>query len=764
MAAAEHAISSTRTRTLLIIIGSMLFIGVWVAIYSFSKGSKGSKTISPTSGIPTNINVTPGSKTSEKYADLQKAANLKGTKQADAQGNTFIPTILGNKADDSSQSFNNKLADILKEKASGPQDYERLSKQLAMLLAEFNKQGNNIDNLLRLIRELQNQGYNVEDLEALLSKLRGNGYNADELARLLALLKNQGYAINDLEALLRKLLAQGYDPDLINKMLEKLLKDRLKALEDALKDRLKALEDALRKLQAGGYSTTNNTYVQQVNNPDFNKLLDQLANKGYNTKSLEDLLKELMNKGYNIFDMQILMQQLQKDGYDISQLQDLLDQLRKAGQDIKDLRSLLDALSKKNIPTTIIQKETSESTGSSKPAEPKDINSALSNIFNKNKDNTSTPISDAEHQYQDLVKKQQENALTAEKTKKLIEEKQVAYKKSLLNSEARKKDMESILANMSASADALAANANKIAPQSFVQGAELKPTNESPFNATEKSNLASADLNNKKDTILKAGTVLFAILETAVNSDEPGPILARIVQPPLQNTTIIGSMQTSSNKYAEGLLLSFSTANIPDRIRTYGITAVAIDPDTARTAIASDVDHHYLLRWGTLFAATFLQGYSKAVAQSGTKVDTSSNGAQSVTTTTQSPLNPTQQVHQGLSEVATAWGQGISTFSSRPTTITIKAGTSIGLLLTADFTIPSSDEIPEEKELSSQQNKSNNNQSKTIAAVSTSQNQQNILPSTNDTTITSSNDAITVNQNTVKNNTATSRNPDANHN
>ncbi len=763
MAEAEHSIYSTRTRTLLIIIGSMLFIGVWVAVYSFSKGSKGSKTISPTSGIPTNINVTPGSKSSEKYVELQRAANLKGTKQADAQGNTFIPTIIGNKADDSSQSFNNKLADILKEKASGPQDYERLSKQLAMLLAEFNKQGNNIDNLLRLIRELQNQGYNVEDLEALLSKLRGNGYNTDELARLLALLKNQGYAINDLESLLRKLLAQGYDPDLINKLLEKLLKDRLKASEDALKDRLKALEDALKKLQAGGYNTTNNTYVQQVNNPDFNKLLDQLANKGYNTKSLEDLLKELMNKGYNIFDMQILMQQLQKDGYDISQLQDLLDQFRKAGQDIKDLRSLLDALSKKNISTPIIQKEPTESKGSTKPEEPTDIKSALSNIFNK-KDNNSAPISAPEQQYQDLVKKQQENVLMAEKNKKLVEEKQVAYQKSLISSESRKKDMESILANMSATADTLAANSTKIATQSFIQGDEIKSDNESTFSGTEKSNLASAGLNNKNDTILKAGTVLFAVLETAVNSDEPGPILARIVQPPLQNTTIIGSMQTSSNKYAEGLLLSFSTANIPDRIRTYGITAVAIDPDTARTAIASDVDHHYLLRWGTLFAASFLQGYSKAVAQSGTKVDTSNNGAQSVTTTTQSPLNPTQQVHQGLSEVATAWGQGISTFSSRPTTITIKAGTSIGLLLTADFTIPSSDEIPEAKELSSQQNKSNNNQAKTIAAVSTSQNQQNILPSTNDTTITSSNDAIMVNQNTIKNNTATSHNPDANHN
>lgn len=745
MADAAYTTSGTRTRTLLIIVAGMLFIGIWVAIYSFSKGNKSSKNVSPTSGIPNNIYVTPGSKSSEKYVELQQAANISGTKKAEAQGKTFIPTIIGNKADDLGNQFNNQLSDILKEK-SHTQDYERLSKQLAELLAQFSKQGNEIDNLLRLIRELQNQGYNVEDLEKLTRKLMKDGYNADELSRLLAQLKNQGYAINDLESMLKKLLAQGYDSNMINKILEQLLKDRLKALQETIK-----------KLQDGGYNTTNKTYIQQINNPDLAKLLEQLANQGYKTDSLEDLLKQLMDKGYNIFDMQIMLQQLEKDGYDVSKLQDLLNQLKKAGQDIKDLRGLLDALTKKNLAqqnnqTPISKKETIEF--------PKDTKALLSNIFNTNKQQNDHQPTETEQKYAEIIHKQQQKAIEAEKAKadeeksrKMMEEKKAQQKQSMINSETRKKDMEAMFNNMNAEADALTANSNKVPAQSFVRGEEIKDgSGQTTQTATEQLNINANAKLASKDKILKAGTILFAVLETSVNSDEPGPILARIVQPPLQNTTIIGSVQAASSKYAEGLLLSFTTANIPDRIRSYGISAIAIDPNTARTAIATDVDHHYLLRWGTTFAATFLQGYSRAVAQSGTTVQSSTNGAQTNTTTTQSPLNPKQQIYQGIGDMATAWGQGISSYSNRPNTITINAGTSLGILLTSDFNIPSSDEIPTDQDtVTSQQIKTKTNANTIATAKANPIEQPNVLPTTNEANINN----IETNQTTTAKKTTT---------
>ncbi len=747
----KHTVANTRTRTLLIIIALMLLIGVSVAIYSFSsKSGKNKANVSPTSGIPTNMQITPGAKSSEKYIALQQAANMAGTKKADAQGKTFIPTIIGNKSDDTGKDFNSQLNDILKEKGTGNSaDTDRLSKQLASLLAMLNAQGDEINNLLRLLKELQNRGYNVADLEALIRKLMGEGYNTDELAKLLAKLKDQGYKISDLEDMLRRLLKEGYDPDLIKKLLDQLLKDKLKALEDAI-----------RQLQEAGYNTKNIQILeQQVNNPDLTKLLEQLANQGYKMNSLEDLLKQLMDKGYNISDWNITVQQLQKDGYDVNKLQDLLNQLKAQGMDIKSLKDLLDALAKKNQSLESLLKRLQDqgadleklkklladlqNQGFDKAAlekliadlirkglNPDEIyaellrrlhekgqhnahttkeplnKEQLTNIFNsKNNPTPSThnttklEVPEIDKEYSALLKKQHEAAVTEENNKKQTEDLMVKDKQLALNTEAQQKAMEEILKNMNTESDLAAKAWNTIPSQSFVQGdlATTKDSSEDSSKQNKAGNSTTTTLGTtpttNNDNIIKAGSILFAVLETAVNSDEPGPILARIVQPPLNNSKLIGKVEPSTSQYSETLVLTFTNINIPERIRSYAVAAVAIDPDTARTALASDVDHHYLLRWGTVFAATFLQGYSSAVAQSGTTVNTTNNGAQATTTTQQAPLNPKQQIFQGLGSMATGWGQGVSQFTNRPATITINSGVSLGILFTSDFTIPSSDEV-----------------------------------------------------------------------
>ena len=686
MANNEPNIASTRTRTLLIIVAIMLIIGVLVALYSFSKGKKTNKMVSPTSGIPNNIYVTPGAKSSEKYVKLQESANMAGTKKAAAQGKTFVPTIVGNKSDEANQSFNNQLNNALKDKYSNNTDSEKLSKQLAELLARLNTQGQEIDNLLHLIQELQNRGYNVADLEQLLKKLMAEGYNTNELAALLKQLQAQGYKVHDLEEMLNRLLKEGYDPTLINNILDKMLKDRLKELEDDIK-----------QLQNAGYDTKNLQHlIQQINNPDLTKLLEQFANQGYKVDSLDNLLKQLMNKGYNVFDWNMMLQQLQKDGYDVEKLQKLLQDLKAQGTDINNLKDILDALSKKNnthlSDLTPQQPET---------AHKNLLKEQLYNVFSPHKDppkstsNNNNQIT-LDQEYAALIKKQHDAALAEEQAKKRAQENMLKNKQLAVNAEAQQKIMNEILANMRAETDTDINLWNNIPQQNFTQGdlaaGKIKEQdNNSIQHANNINTLATVKMDND-NTIIKAGTILFAVLETAINSDEPGPILARIVQPPLKNTKLIGSVQPSTNNHSETLILNFNTANIPERIRSYGISAVAIDPNTARTAMASDVDHHYLLRWGTVFAATFLQGYAKGIAQSGTTVTSTNNGAQTNTTVNQQPLNPRQQFYQGVADMATTWGQGASQFSNRPVTITINAGISVGVLFTSDFVIPTSDE------------------------------------------------------------------------
>ena len=65
----------------------------------------------------------------------------------------------------------------------------------------------------------------------------------------------------------------------------------------------------------------------------------------------------------------------------------------------------------------------------------------------------------------------------------------------------------------------------------------------------------------------------------------------------------------------ERVQVAFNVLTTPDR-QTHAIRAYAIDTESARTALATGVDHHTLERWGSLLASSFLEGYGKAVRNS----------------------------------------------------------------------------------------------------------------------------------------------------
>ncbi len=48
--------------------------------------------------------------------------------------------------------------------------------------------------------------------------------------------------------------------------------------------------------------------------------------------------------------------------------------------------------------------------------------------------------------------------------------------------------------------------------------------------------------NNNLPPMIKAGTIMFAVLDTAVNSDEPGPILATMVSGKYKGAKLIGRL------------------------------------------------------------------------------------------------------------------------------------------------------------------------------------------------------------------------------
>lgn len=181
---------------------------------------------------------------------------------------------------------------------------------------------------------------------------------------------------------------------------------------------------------------------------------------------------------------------------------------------------------------------------------------------------------------------------------------------------------------------------------------------------------------------IKAGNILFAVLDTAVNSDYPDtPVLATVVDGKFKGAKLLGKLQTA--KSADGQLdrvsLVFSVMNMDDWQRSKTINAFAIDPDTARTAIASEVNYHYFKRYGAIMAAAFVQGYSSAVTNAGT----STTGIFG-TSTTHNELSPGNKIAVGIGQVGQTLGSAIQNYINIPPTVRVDSGVGLGILFMSD--------------------------------------------------------------------------------
>ena len=187
--------------------------------------------------------------------------------------------------------------------------------------------------------------------------------------------------------------------------------------------------------------------------------------------------------------------------------------------------------------------------------------------------------------------------------------------------------------------------------------------------------------DSEQGETVKAGTILFAVLDTSINSDEKGtPIMARIVGGNYKGGKLLGKFSLVDKR----LMLSFNLLNLPDRDKTITINAVAIDPDTARTAMTGDVDNHYLLRYGTLFASAFVSGVSDAIQNSGSTQEQGLFGP----IIARDKLSITESALVGVGEVGKKYSTALGDNFNRPPTVTIAGGTGMGLLFMEDTKIP----------------------------------------------------------------------------
>ena len=139
------------------------------------------------------------------------------------------------------------------------------------------------------------------------------------------------------------------------------------------------------------------------------------------------------------------------------------------------------------------------------------------------------------------------------------------------------------------------------------------------------------------------------------------------------------------------MIITFTTLSVKGISKTIGVSAYAIDPNTGRTALSSSTDHHYLIRYGALFASTFLEGFGNAFQSADTTITIGGTGGTGGpnSTTVQNGIGRslTSNAVIGLATVGKAWGQQAQQNMAIPTTVQVYSGTPVGVLFLQDVSV-----------------------------------------------------------------------------
>ncbi len=178
-----------------------------------------------------------------------------------------------------------------------------------------------------------------------------------------------------------------------------------------------------------------------------------------------------------------------------------------------------------------------------------------------------------------------------------------------------------------------------------------------------------------------AGTILYSQLLGRVDSDDPGPVIAEILQGPLTGARLIGAFSTGK----DGVIIKFTTMTVPytdengaTQTQTLMINALAVDQTHLGDGMATYVNNHVLARVGLAFATSFAQGFGQALESTGSTTIQSGTGAIATTNPT---LNTRQELAIAGGTAAGNAGQIINQiYGNMPPTIIVDQGTPFGLL------------------------------------------------------------------------------------
>ncbi|MHB8408976.1 MAG: TrbI/VirB10 family protein [Acidiferrobacterales bacterium] len=204
----------------------------------------------------------------------------------------------------------------------------------------------------------------------------------------------------------------------------------------------------------------------------------------------------------------------------------------------------------------------------------------------------------------------------------------------------------------------------------------VKSSSASPETGRRKSAHTASHPAAIATALPRIGQILYAVMDTALNSKQPGPAMATVVSGPFKGARLLGGFTDKNDR----LVIQFTTF-VPTKGMPGHLAAYAVDPKTTQAAVATSVNHHYFARWGGLLAANFLAGYGQAVANSGaTSVSTTAPGG-GAAVTYHSTYTTEQELIQALGQTGQAVSQVLQQNFNEPATVRVAAGIPVGILI-----------------------------------------------------------------------------------
>jgi intracellular multiplication protein IcmE len=181
----------------------------------------------------------------------------------------------------------------------------------------------------------------------------------------------------------------------------------------------------------------------------------------------------------------------------------------------------------------------------------------------------------------------------------------------------------------------------------------------------------------EKQLLFRAGSIIFATLDSEVNTDDGGDVFATVQGGPYANSRLIGKIEQAPRN----IRLHFSVLAPQDERPTLSINAIAIREQDAKEGVADSVNHHVIERYTALFAGSLLQGLGQAAAQPQGTAAVLPNGQ---TIVEQQQVSNKRIAMYALGSVGTNAGAQVRQTFSEPLTYKTPANKGIGVIFLTD--------------------------------------------------------------------------------